>query len=84
MTLTVFVNGLAATLSSEVGESPACDVPPVGPPDAAPAGGGAAASSSGGSTGGTSQSGLAPTSLLRVVANPLTKTVSVKLINALK
>jgi hypothetical protein len=49
------------------------------------AGGGAsAASSSGGTSGATSQPVLAPTSLLRVAANPLTKTVSVKLVNALK
>jgi hypothetical protein len=46
---------------------------------AAPAGG---ASSAGG--GSTSQSGLAPKSLLRVTANPLTKSVSVKLVGALK
>ncbi|HWS90184.1 MAG TPA: S8 family serine peptidase [Pyrinomonadaceae bacterium] len=48
------------------------------------AGGGAAASSSGGASvgagGGTSQTGLLPTSLLRVAANPLTKTVSVRLV----
>jgi hypothetical protein len=49
------------------------------------AGGGAAAGgTSGGAAGGTSQSGLAPTSLIRVAANPLTKSVSVKLVNALK
>ncbi|MDT5272650.1 MAG: hypothetical protein QOH49_4836 [Acidobacteriota bacterium] len=49
------------------------------------AGGGAAAGgNSGGSAGGTSQSGLAPTSLIRVAANPLTKSVSVKLVGALK
>jgi len=47
-------------------------------------GGAAAANSSGGTSGGTSPSGLAPTSLLRVAANPLTKTVSVKLVNALR
>ena len=49
------------------------------------AGGGAAAGgTSGGSAGNSSQSGLAPTSLIRVTANPLTKTVSVKLVGALK
>jgi minor extracellular serine protease Vpr len=52
------------------------------------AGGGAAGGTSGGASvgsgGGTSQSGLAPTSLLRFAANPLTKSVSVKLVNALK
>jgi hypothetical protein len=53
---------------------------------AAGAGGGAAAAggTSGGSAGGTSQPGLVPTSLIRVTANPLTKTVSVKLVNLLK
>jgi hypothetical protein len=47
-------------------------------------GGAAAAGTSGGTSGGTSQSGLAPISLLRVTANPLTKTVSVKLVGALR
>jgi hypothetical protein len=47
-------------------------------------GGGAAATSGGGSGGGTSPTGLSPTSLLRVTANPLTKSVSVKLVGALK
>jgi hypothetical protein len=47
-------------------------------------GGAAAGSTSGGSPGGTSQPGLVPTSLIRVAANPLTKTVSVKLVNVLK
>jgi hypothetical protein len=52
------------------------------------AGGGASANTSGGASvgagGGTSPSGPAPTSLLRVAANPLTKTASVKLVSALK
>ncbi|MFL6332734.1 MAG: S8 family serine peptidase [Pyrinomonadaceae bacterium] len=50
------------------------------------AGGGTAAAGTpaGGSAGGTAQAGLTPTSLLRVAANPLTKTVSVELIGALK
>lgn len=48
------------------------------------AGGGAAGGRSGGSANSTSQSGLAPTSLIRVAANPLTKTVSIKLVSALK
>ena len=47
----------------------------------APAAGGTAGGTSGG---GTSQPGLAPTSLLRFAANPLTKSVSVKLVGALK
>jgi minor extracellular serine protease Vpr len=49
------------------------------------AGAGEAGGAAGGPAGGsTAQSGLAPTSLIRVTANPLTKSVSVKLINALK
>jgi hypothetical protein len=48
------------------------------------AGGGTSTSSSGGTPGGTSSSGLAPTSLLRIAANPLTKSVSVKLVGVLK
>ncbi len=48
------------------------------------AGGGAGGASSSSVGGGTSQPGLAPTSLLRIAANPLTKTVSVKLVNALR
>ena len=50
------------------------------------AGGGAssAASSGGGAGSGTSSSGLSPTSLLRVTADPLTKTVSVRLVGVLR
>lgn len=51
---------------------------------AAGAGASSAGGTSGGSPGGTSQAGLVPTSLIRVAANPLTKTLSVKLVGALK
>jgi hypothetical protein len=49
-------------------------------------GGSTAAAPSGGGSGGggTAPSGISPTSLLRVTANPLTKSVSVKLVGALK
>ncbi|HEX8148188.1 MAG TPA: S8 family serine peptidase [Pyrinomonadaceae bacterium] len=47
-------------------------------------GGEAAGAAASGTSGGASQSGLAPASLIRVAANPLTKTVSVRLVNALK
>ncbi|HEX8723234.1 MAG TPA: S8 family serine peptidase [Pyrinomonadaceae bacterium] len=46
--------------------------------------GAAAGATSGTAAGGASQSGLAPTTLLRFAANPLTKTVSVQLVKALR